>query len=109
MIEKVLLIWFATGFVALFVMLLLHGEDAKMWRRNNKVAKCIKYILFSLLGLGGFAIVSYIFGYIWYYFCGGGLLFIDLGGGWVEKLLLGATSLFCLAFLLSGIVLIFKK
>lgn len=105
----ILIVMFTWIFTSLAVALFIHGEDAKMWRRGSKVAKGIKYILFSLAGLVVFGIASYIFGFIWYYFCGGGLLFMDLGGGWFDKLLLGAGTLLCFGFLLSGIVIIFKK
>lgn len=109
---KVFLIIFAVYLLAAFILIFTtHAQDAGMCksRRAKKMSNILFYIGMSLGGLVLFAIASYIFGFIWYYFCGGGLLFMDLGGGWFDKLLLGAGTLLCFGFLLSGIVFIFKK
>lgn len=88
-----------------------HGQEAKMWRKRNakKISNVFFYTGIALVGIAAFAVISYILGFIWYYFCGGFLLFADIGMSFLGKIALGAMTLFFLAFLISGVIYIFKR
>lgn len=78
-------------------------ESAPEGSAEKKIAKTVTYCMIGIIGLGLLVLVLYAIGWIWYFFCGGFLIFEDQS--FWDKVLCGLMSLVFLGFLL-GFVLV---
>lgn len=80
----------------------------KQSEEGSKSKKILKIIAWSLVGIGAFVLaifILYAIGWIWYYVCGGFLLFDGDTFGFVDGLLWGIVSLILLGFIVGFIAI----
>lgn len=70
---------------------------------EKKIAKTVMYSVMGIVGLGVMILALYAIGWIWYFFCGGFLIFEDQP--FWDKVVYGLMSLILLG-LLFGFVLV---
>ena len=72
---------------------------------EKKIAKIVMYFIMGLIGLGFLVLVLYAIGWIWYFFCGGFLVFEDQP--FWDKVVCGLMSLVFLGFLFGFVMVCF--
>lgn len=69
---------------------------------EQKIARIVTYIIIGLIGLGIVILVLYVIGLIWYFFCGGFLVFEDQP--FWDRVVCGLISLVLLGFLFGFVM-----
>lgn len=80
-------------------------ESAPEGSTEKKIAKVVMYCIMGLIGLGVLVLVLYAIGWIWYFFCGGFLVFEDQP--FWDKVVCGFISLILLGFLFGFVMVCF--
>lgn len=70
--------------------------------KEQKIATTLMYCFAGLIGLGLLILVMYAIGWIWYFFCGGFLIFEDQP--FWDKVICGLMSLIFLGFIFEFIM-----
>lgn len=100
-----LIIWFVCGVVFNFFDRV--GRDYPKGCRTRKWSDIIKYTAVGVLGLSLLALLLFLIGCIWYFFCGGFLLFEDQS--FWDKVICGAISVVMFIIVLGGIAVLCGK
>lgn len=80
-------------------------KSAPKGSTEKKIAKIVMYCIIGLIGLGVLVLVLYAIGWIWYFFCGGFLVFEDQP--FWNKVVYGFMSLIPLGFLFGFVMICF--
>lgn len=98
-----LVIWFVCA--SAYHILDAAGKDLPEGSKSKKANTIAKYTTVGILGLALVSIILYVLGWIWYYFCGGFLLFEDQP--FLDKIICGIISLALMIFVFGAIAIIF--
>ena len=80
-------------------------ESAPEGSAEKKIAKIVMYCAIGIIGLGLLILILYVIGWVWYFFCGGFLVFEDCP--FWDKVIYGLISLVLLGFFFGFVMVCF--